>query len=227
MANLFAMREGEHMDISKKKIEEFEETLREIRFAVNQEADLFRTPDMRKAITGLSYGFSAAIAGLCIAGARVQAASPAGSGTAMVFVAAAFILAAVAGGILKAVLFTRIMAKRNRSLSSLLKIIYGTSVVSVIAGALVSILVLSLFFLRQGSGILIIPFSAIFMAFAVFGLTARIRLPEFMVLGWAMLCLSLVSLFFIAGSPWLWSGIVWGGSFLALAIAGSLFKSAS
>lgn len=215
------------MDIPKKKIEDFEETLREIRQAVNQEAELFRTPDMRRAITGLSYGFSAAIAGLCIAGAKIESSAEAGSRSVMVYVAAAFILVIVAGGILKAVLFSRIMAKRNRSLSSLLKIIYGTSVVSVIAGALVSILVLALFFFKQGSGILVVPFSALFMAFAVFGLAARIRLPEFLVLGWAMLCLSLVAVFFIAYSPWLWSGIVWSGSFFALAAAGSLFKSAS
>ncbi len=214
------------MDLSQKKIEEFEETLREIKNAVTQESELFRTPDIRKTMCGLSYGFSISIAALCIAGARIRSSSGA-SQNAMAFLIGAFVLMIIAGGILKLALFSRIMAKRNRTLSSLLKIVYGSSAISVIAGACISTLGSAFFFFQQGSGTLLVPFSALFMSFVVFSLAARIRLPEFLVLGWAMLILGFLALFFIGQHPWLWSAIVWSGSFLALAVAGSLFKSAS
>jgi hypothetical protein len=69
--------------------------------------------------------------------------------------------------------------------------------------------------------------SAIFAAFAVFALDIRIQLPEFSALGWTLLALGLVSLFFIRESPWLWGGIVWGGSFVSLGIAGIVASRAS
>lgn len=215
------------MNISDQKLKEFEAALREIREAANHEAGIFHDKDLRKTFIWLSLGFSIVIVAFCIAGHFLisESGTSGTSSAGIIFWTFAIMLAV--GAAIKITLLSRIMGRKNKSIASLLRVIYGKGPASVIIAALLAVVVICVFLVTEGLGPLAVSMSAIFAAFAVFALDIRIQLPEFSALGWTLLALGLVSLFFIQGSPWLWGGIVWGGAFVSLGIAGIVASRAS
>ncbi len=207
------------MDISDEKLREFESTLKEIRDAILSDSRLFLDRDLRRVFTWLSLGFSIVIAGFCIAGnALIGGDEPAATYSTLMFWA--FIVLLAIGGTIKVALISRVMARKNRTIASLFRIIYGKGPIGVIIAAAISIVATAAFFISEGLGSLTISLSAVLISFAIFSLDTRIRLPEFRVFGWSLLILGLATLFFIHDSPWLWGGLVWGGSFFVLGVAG-------
>ncbi len=220
IANLFAFIEECSMNISENKLREFETTLKEIRATVLSDSGLFADLAFRKATRILAFGFGAAIAVFCALGyfAHGQGAgSPLPS--AMIWIAVAVV---AVGACIKVVTFSRIMRQKNKTIFNLLKIIYGKSPVSLLVAVIAAIAVSTVFLISRGEGVFAVSFSAIFIAFGVFALIPRIRLPEFTTLGWFLFAGGLLSLFMIEDSPWIWGGMIWGGAFCALGIASLL-----
>lgn len=206
------------MDISESKLREFENTLKEIRDTVLSDAAFFADKKFRKATMLLSFAFSAIIAIFCALGYAISTNLP-GSPlpTALIWTAFAVL---VVGATVKLKIFSGLMRQRNKTIFTLLRAIYGKSPRSVLVGAIAAVAVVSVFLVSRSRGALAVSFAAIFLSFGVFVLSTRIRLPEFLTLGWFLLASGLASLFFIEGAPWLWGGIVWAGSLFALGIAG-------
>ncbi|MEN6297079.1 MAG: hypothetical protein ABFC92_03925 [Rectinema sp.] len=215
------------MNISDQKLQEFESTLKEIRDAAISDSKLFSDHDFRRAITWLSFGFSIVITAFCVAGHALIGNGDAATTHAAILMFWIFIILLAIGGTIKITLISKIMARKNKTLFSVLRIVYGRGPLAVIIAAIVSIVVTSAFFMTAGPGSLAIPLSAMFISFGVFALDLRIRLPEFRALGWSLLILGSTALFFVQESPWLWGGLVWGGSFFALGVAGLFAMRAS
>jgi hypothetical protein len=215
------------MDIPDEKLQEFESTLKEIRDAAISDSKLFSDRDFRRAIIWLSFGFSLVIAAFCVAGHTLVASRDPSAGNPSTLIFWAFIILLAIGGTIKITLISRIMARKNKTLASVLRIIYGKGPVTVLIAAIASIIVTSAFFISAGLGPLIISLSAVLISFGLFTLDMRIRLPEFRALAWSLLISGLLTLFFVQQSPWLWGGLVWGGSFFVLGVDGLIAMRAS
>jgi len=209
------------MDIPESKLQEFENTLKEIRDTVLSDFSLFADLAFRRATRLLAFGFGAAIALFCAFGYFAHRQGP-GSPlpSAMIWIAVAVV---TIGGCVKIVTFSRIMRQKNKTIFNLLRIIYGKSPVSLLVAVVAAIAASMVFLISRGEGVLAVSFSAIFIAFGVFALSARIRLPEFTTLGWFLFAGELLSLFIIESSPWIWGGILWAGAFFTLGIASLLY----
>lgn len=215
------------MNISDEKLQEFESTLKEIRDAAVSDSKLFSDRDLRKTFTWLSLGFSAVIAVFCVAGHSLVGGSDEAVAMYSTLIFWTFIILLVIGGTIKITLISRVMARKNRTIVSLFRIIYGRGPITVIIAAVMSIFATSAFFISAGLGTLMISLSAVLISFGLFSLDMRVRLPEFRALAWSLLISGLITLFFVQQSPWLWGGLAWGGSFFVLGVAGLVSMRAS
>ena len=209
------------MEITESKFREFERTLKEIRDTVLSDSSLFTDLAFRRATRLLAFGFGTAIAIFCVFGYFPHERGPESSLTsAMIWIAVAVV---AIGACVKIITFSRIMRQKNKTIFNLLRIIYGKSPVSLLMAVVAAISASMVFLISHDEGVFAVSFSAIFIAFGVFALTPRIRLPEFATLGWFLFAGGLLSLFIIEDSPWLWGGILWSGAFFTLGIASLLY----
>ncbi len=208
------------MNIPDNKLQEFETTLKEIRDTVLSDFSLFADLAFRKATRLLAFGFGTVIAIFCSLGFFINNSSP-GSPLPSVMIWVA-VLVVACGACIKLITFSRIMRQKNKTIFNLMRVIYGKSPVSLLIAVIVAIAGSMTFLISRGDGVFAVSFSAIFIAFGVFALNTRIRLPEFMSLGWFLFAGGLLSLFIIEKSPWLWGGLLWAGAFFTLGFASFL-----
>jgi hypothetical protein len=215
------------MNISEEKLREFESALREIRDAALSDSKLFSDHELRKTFCWLSLGFSFATAVFCIAGHTLTGRGGRAEAMHSTLIFWAFIILLTIAGTIKITLISRTMARKNRTIVSLFRTIYGKGPANVVVAAIISICAFSVFFISVGLGTLMISLSAVLISFGLFSLDTRLRLPEFRALAWSLLALGLMTLFLVQNSPWLWGGLTWGGSFFVLGVAGLISMRAS
>ena len=66
----------------------------------------------------------------------------------------------------------------------------------------------------------IVPGVAIFWSFLCNGFGLIVQRPEYLATGWYALVTSLVSVFFLEATPFVWLAIIWGGALLVIGVVG-------
>jgi hypothetical protein len=133
----------------------------------------------------------------------------------------------VVGGPIKWIFFSRKAqsVEDGANFFSIIRAVYGGSSVHLYLPGVICVLLVPVFAILAGHPWYIVPGVAIFMTLPCNSLGFMVQRPEYLALGWYGLIAGLSSLFFMEATPFVWSGIIWGGAFLVFGIVGLVAQS--
>ncbi|MDP3178946.1 MAG: hypothetical protein Q8M76_13650 [Spirochaetaceae bacterium] len=130
----------------------------------------------------------------------------------------------IGGGVGKWILISRRAAEieTGATTMSVLRSMYGKPLFHANMPAVLCMVAIPIFAVWTGHPWYAVSAAGLFLGFAANGFAALVRGPEYVVMGWFALLSSLASLFFIEGAPFLWTAVIWGGSFILYGAIGLL-----